>query len=517
MGAVGYRDQIYEIFADPHDDVETQIEQALTTGTEYLDLSLGFFTRITDGTQQILHSTGDHPLIQPGESCPLDQAYCRRTVEIDSQLAIEDAHASPEISDTAIETFDLGAYIGAKVIVSGEVYGTACFADTETREEPFVDAERFFVELIARLSGQAIERRSYERELAQHEERLNEQQEIYRAVIDANFDSVFRFDTDGRFTYASESVQDLLGYSPAELQGKPITITHPDSQTTERASKHRSRILSGEPAEARDLPLQKKSGDIIYTDIRGVPIYDGSVPESERSKDDIVGIQLLIRDATDRRQREGLISVINRVLRHNVRNEMSVIRGWAEILAEDTDTEHATKATAIRAAATRLLDLTESAQRIEQNRELSPELEPTDIIPLVNRIVTECETRYSDVSITVDAPDEAIAETVPRVEVALFELVDNAAKHGGDPASIEIDVGVSDRWVTCRIHDDGSGLPNTEQGVLEAGEETPLVHGQGLGLWLSYWIITTVDGEIEVIEVDQGTTIELRLPTSSGE
>jgi PAS domain S-box-containing protein len=517
MGAVEYRDQIYEIFADPHDDFGTQIEQALTTGTEYLDLSLGFFTRTTDGTQQILHSTGDHPLIQSGESCPLDQAYCRRTVEIDSQLAIEDAHASPEISDTAIETFGLGAYIGAKVIVSGEVYGTACFADTEPREEPFVDAERFFVELIARLSGQAIERRSYEQELAQYEERLNEQQEIYRAVIDANFDSVLRFDTDGRFTYASESVRDLLGYSPAELQGKPITITHPDPQTTERALENRSQILSGEPAEARDLPLETKSGAIVYTDIRGVPIYDGSVPESERSKDDIVGIQLLIRDATDRRQREGLISVINRVLRHNVRNEMSVIRGWAEMLAEDTDAEQATKATAIRAAATRLLDLTESAQRIEQSRELSPELEPTDIIPLVDRIVTECETRHSDVSITVDAPDEAIAETVPRVEVALFELVDNAAKHGGNPPSIEIEVGVSDRWVTCRIHDDGPGLPDTEQGVLEAGEETPLVHGQGLGLWLSYWIITTVDGEIEVIEVDQGTTIELRLPTPSGE
>lgn len=517
MESVGHRDRVYEIFADPNTEFETQIKQALATGTEYLNLSVGFFTRIIDGTQKILHATGDHPLIQPGESCPLDEAYCRRTIEIDSQLAIEDAHASPEISDTAIETFDLGAYIGARVIVGGEVYGTACFADTEPRDDPFVDAERFFVELIARLGGQAIERRRYEQELTQREERLNEQREIYRAVIEANFDSVFRFDTDGTFTYASETVRDLLGYSPGELIGQPITITHPDAQTSERALKNRSRILSGEPAEAQDLPLQTKSGDLIYTDIRGVPIYDGSVPESERSEDDIVGIQLLIRDATERRQREGLISVINRVLRHNVRNEMTVIRGWAEMLAEDMDTEQATKATAIRAAATRLLDLTESAQQIEENREISPELEPTDVIPLVDRIVTECETRYPDVSITVDAPDEAIAETLPRVEVALFELVDNAAKHGGNPATIEVDVQVSDLQITCRIRDDGPGLPNTERGVLETGEETPLVHGQGLGLWLSYWIITTLDGDIEVTEFDRGTTIEVHLPTPSGE
>ncbi len=92
--------------------------------------------------------------------------------------------------------------------------------------------------------------------------------------------------------------------------------------------------------------------------------------------------------------------------------------------------------------------------------------------------------------------------------------MDNAAKHGGTPASVGIEVGVSDLWITCRICDDGPGLPNTERDVLEAGEETPLVHGQGLGLWVSYWIITTLDGEIEVTEADQGTTIEIRYFTN---
>jgi len=461
MAAVTYRNQIYEIFADPNEALESQIEQALDIGTEYLDLSIGFFTRISGGTQEILQATGDHPLIQPGESCPLDEAYCRRTIEIESQLAIEDATASTEISETAVQTFGLGAYIGAKILVDGEVYGTACFADTEPRDGPFVDEERFFVELIARLGGQAIERRNYREELSRREERLDEQQEIYRAVIEANFDSVFRFDTDGTFTYASESAQDLLGYSPTELVDQPITLAHPDAQTTEWAWENLSQILNGEPVEVQDFPLETKSGEIIFTDIRGVPIYDGSVPDVARTADDIVGIQVMVRDASDRRQREGLISVINRVLRHNVRNEMSVIRGWADMLVEELDADRAKKAAVIRAASTRLLDLTEAAQKIEQNREISPELEPTDIMPLVNRIVTECETRYPDAAITVDAPDQAIAETLPRIEVALFELIDNAAKHGGDPASVDIDVRVADLQITCKVADTVPGLPDT--------------------------------------------------------
>ena len=517
MDAVSYRNQIYEIFAEPDGALEDQIEQALDIGTEYLDLSIGFFTRISDETQEILYATGDHPLIQPGESCPLDEAYCRRTIEIDSQLAIEDATASAEISETAVQTFGLGAYIGAKILVDGDVYGTACFADPEPREDSFVDEERFFVELIARLGGQAIERRSYKEELSRREARLNEQREIYRTVIEANFDSVFRFDTEGTFTYASESAQDLLGYTPAELNGQPITVAHPDTQTTEWAWENLSRILYGEPAEARDFPLETKSGEIIYTDIRGVPIYDGSVPDTARTPDDIVGIQVMVRDASDRRKREGLISVINRVLRHNVRNEMTLIRGWADMLADELDADGAKKATVISAAATRLLDLTEAAQKIEQNREISPELESTDIMPLVDRIITECETRYPDASITVDAPDEAIAETLPRIEVALFEIIDNAAKHGGDPASVAVSVRMSDLQITCLVSDTGPGLPDTERNILESGVETPLVHGQGLGLWLSYWIITTLDGEIEVIESDQGTTIEIQLPTPADE
>jgi two-component system aerobic respiration control sensor histidine kinase ArcB len=515
MGGVTYRNQIYEIFADQDVAFDHQIRQALDIGAAYLDLPIGFFTRITDGTQVILHATGDHHLIQPGEHCPLDEAYCRRTIEIESQLAIQDANVDPAITDTAVETFGLGAYIGAKVIVDGEVYGTACFAGTEPRTDAFDGAEQFLVELIARLAGQAIERRNYERQLGQREQRLDEQSEIHRAVVDASFDSVLRFDTAGTFTYASESVRELLGYSPAELDGRPITAIHPDPETTEWACEKASQILNGEPAEVQDFPLETNSGDIVYTDIRGVPIYEGGVPESERSADDIVGAQVLVRNASARRQREGLISVINRVLRHNVRNEMTVIRGWTEVLAEELEGDPAEKVTAIRGAAMRLLDLTESAQKLEQNRDVSPKLEPTDLVPLVERTVVECEMRYPAASITVDAPERAIAETLPRIEVALFELVDNAAKYGGDGATVEIKVCVTDRQVTCRVSDDGPGLPPAERGVLESGTETQLAHGQGLGLWLSYWIVTTLDGEIEVTEGEQGTTVEIRLPTPS--
>ena len=513
MGPEAVRNQIYEVFGDSDAPLDARIREALQIGTAALDLSIGFFTRISDGTQEILHATGDHPLIQPGEQCPLDEAYCRRTIEVEGQVAIDDVSRSTVIPETAVESFGLEAYIGAKIMVDGDVYGTACFADTASRDESFADADRFLVELVARLGGQAIEREDYERALEEREAAVSEHREIYRTVVAANFDSVFRLDTDGRFTYASDSAFDLLGYSPAELEGEPISLAHPDEETTEWARENLERILDGEPAEARDFPLETRSGDIIYTDIRGVPIYDWDVPEEERSVDDIVGAQVLVRDASERRQREGLISVINRVLRHNVRNEMTVIRGLADVLADELEADRAKRAAVISAAASRLIDLTESAQKIEQHRDLSPTLEPTDVVALIDRAVVECETRYPDASITVRDPSEAIAATLPRIEVAFIEIIENAVKYGGDPATVDVDVTVSDQQVTCRIRDAGPGLPPREQAVLSAGNETPLVHGTGLGLWLSYWIVTTLDGDIDVTASETGTTVAIRLPT----
>jgi len=63
-----------------------------------------------------------------------------------------------------------------------------------------------------------------------------------------------------------------------------------------------------------------------------------------------------------------------------------------------------------------------------------------------------------------------------------------------------------------RVDDDGPGLPEAERAVLESGSETPLVHGQGLGLWLVYWVVTGLDGDVEVVEFRDGTTVEVRLP-----
>ncbi len=355
----------------------------------------------------------------------------------------------------------------------------------------------------------SIERKR--RQLNQRERELAERNELYRAVIAASFAFVFRIDIDQRtFTFASPSVEEFLGYTAEEIDGEPIDVVIPDEQK-ELAREYLDQVADGEALQVRDFPLQNRDGQTVYGDIRVVPIYDPGVTEETKTTDDIVGAQSMVRDATERRRREGLISVINRVLRHNVRNELSVINGYAEILAADLDGDAASKATRIVETADRLLDLSESAREIEANRDQSPDLEPVDVVPIVDEAVRKLRNRYPDASVAVESPETAVAEALPRVETALWELLDNAVKHGGDDPSVEVAVTATDDHVLIAIADDGPGIPESEREVLSTGVEEPLVHGQGLGLWLAYWLVRNLDGEIAIPEYDQGTTVEVTL------
>ena len=359
------------------------------------------------------------------------------------------------------------------------------------------------------------DRERQRRQLIQRERELDQRNELYRAVIAASFAFVIRIDLEGRFSFVSPSIESFLGYDPAELTGEPISVLCSDDQSTDRLEDYFQEVTSGESLQIRDLPLTTRTGRTVHVDVRMVPVYDPSVDRDGRTPADIVGALAMMRDASHRRQREGLISVMNRVLRHNVRNKLTVINGRAAMLAETLDGDAKSNADAIVQAGDRLLNLTESARRIEENRELSPELVAIDVMPILDESVDQLEARYPDVTVRTEGPETAMTETLPRIETALWELLENAAEHTGPQPTITVSVTTTAQQTVITIADEGPGLPEDERQVLADGKEEPLVHGQGLGLYLAYWIITNLDGEIEVPKSQTGTAIELRLPTAS--
>lgn len=166
--------ELYAVTADSTMSFEQRRRTVLELGCEYLDLPYGFVTGISRSEQTILASIGEHELLQPGESCPIEESYCRRTVDSDSFLAVANAVEEGWSEDPAYERFELGSYVGGKVIVDGELFGTLCFASTAPRGRPFTDSERNFVELASRWLGYEFEKHRQRRRLERQNDRLDQ-------------------------------------------------------------------------------------------------------------------------------------------------------------------------------------------------------------------------------------------------------------------------------------------------------------------------------------------------------
>jgi PAS domain S-box-containing protein len=156
---------LYDVATDAGLSPREKITQLLEVGPEQLGLPYGHLTRIEvdegrpgGGTQTVVEASGDHELLQPGDSCPLSRSYCRNTIESDDLFVVQNALDAGWIDDPAYVAFDLGCYIGTKVSVDGELYGTVFFASAEPREEPFTEAERTFVRLMSQLVAYELER-----------------------------------------------------------------------------------------------------------------------------------------------------------------------------------------------------------------------------------------------------------------------------------------------------------------------------------------------------------------------
>ena len=209
------------------------------------------------------------------------------------------------------------------------------------------------------------------------------------------------------------------------------------------------------------------------------------------------------------------LNVLNRVLRHDIRNKVNVIRGNADLVAAGTG-ETETAAETIRQQAEQMFQLSEYARELQAV--LDQEEINTEVIDVGTTIAAKAMRLGRDhgyVTIHQDVAEEAWADVSPFVDSAVENLLANAVEHNDDSTSptVWVDVAVEGDVVTVRIADDGPGIPPEEVDVLQRGRETSLEHASGLGLWLVHWIVTESGGSVSFEEREpRGSVVELTLP-----
>jgi len=219
-------------------------------------------------------------------------------------------------------------------------------------------------------------------------------------------------------------------------------------------------------------------------------------------------------------ERSEMVNVLNRILRHNVRNEVNVITGRAELAASRIDDEAAqADLEAVQNAAWELSTISSRTQRIKQLlAEENAEPEPVDLDDVASKLAgVDADTPCADVEFHDETNDVAVQAT-PTCPTAVADVVHQIATHNEGEVHVDVtvtvtDAGTDEEKVVLRIDDDADGLPELDVQAVNAGEETPLNHAEGLALWCLEWTVTKSDGELHVAPED--TTLKIKLSIAS--
>jgi signal transduction histidine kinase len=230
------------------------------------------------------------------------------------------------------------------------------------------------------------------------------------------------------------------------------------------------------------------------------------------------GAVITLTDVTEREIREGQLRVLNRVLRHNLRNEIDVVHA----LAGEDDVPGGV-GRRIRATTEELLETSERAREVEQLMAASS-ITPTavDIGDVTAAVVEDVRGRHPEVTLETAVRGNRTVHTDRTILThVLSNLVENAAEHN-DADTPEVSVTVDDttrdgaELVEITIADNGPGIADQERRVIEAGEETALRHGSGLGLWTARWGSRILGGTLRFdADSPRGTVVSVAVPVGS--
>ncbi|MFT4945502.1 MAG: signal transduction histidine kinase [Halovenus sp.] len=241
----------------------------------------------------------------------------------------------------------------------------------------------------------------------------------------------------------------------------------------------------------------------------GTRRYDPQVSPLTGGDGRTLGALVSLRDVTARQLREQRLSVLNRVLRHNLRNRVQVLRAHTEALErESNDTDDHT--TPMLDALDELTEVGEAARDIDEFVASEIGWTTVDVVAVVDETLQGLGPESAPVTVSVERPESAEVATSHRaLSTATESAIENALEYA--ESSVTVGVRETPEGCTVRIADDGPGIPDSELDSLDRGVETPLQHTTGLGLWQLKWAVTTLGGELSFDTTD-GTTVEFTVP-----
>jgi len=335
--------------------------------------------------------------------------------------------------------------------------------------------------------------------------------EKYELLVNNAPDEVTQVGRDGTILAANEAAGRSFGTTPEELTGQHLADVLPTETAADRLEHGRRAITAGSAVTFQD------GYGVRHFHNVAAPVTTGNDSDS---------FQLITRDITqqkrDERQLEAKtdeLAVINRLVRHDINNDVQLLLGWADGLRDHVDEPGRERLERIEQTCKHISELTTIARDFVESIGDETEIDSSavNLEHILNSELDKARTRHEEAMITVDGTVPSVSVRANELLSSVFgNLLNNAVRHN-DSSRPRVEVGVteSETGVRVRVADNGPGIPDSRKStVFGKGELGPESPGTGIGLYLVYTLVDQYGGDVWVEDNDpEGAVFVVELPT----
>ena len=381
------------------------------------------------------------------------------------------------------------------------------------------DLRRRVVDLEARLAAtlrEASARRAIEAALEQSEAR-------FRALLSSLLDPTVAIDAHGTIQTASESVERVLGWKPADLIGRNVKVLIPephhsahDGYLAEYRRTGKTNILG----RTREFEVVRRDGSLVTCglSVARADLPGGPGPLFIGSFRDMTELKAAQKAETAMLRSLATIGESAAVLAHEIKNPITAVSVALRAVAEHLGEDHKAVLEDLVARMKRLEHLMRRTLSFSRPIQLRPV--EFDAGRLLRAVVENLQgpIRQSGSDVRVDVDGEIRLRADPNLLGDLVtNLVSNAIEARKAPARIVLSAEPADEAaVLLTVDDDGPGIPADQRESVFKPFVTSKIDGTGLGLAICRKIVEEHGGTIRIEESRLGgARFEIRIPTQT--
>ncbi|WP_136689289.1 PAS domain S-box protein [Halorhabdus amylolytica] len=385
-------------------------------------------------------------------------------------------------------------------------------------------------------------------ERKRRERALEESEQRYRSLFESNPAVIWVEDFSAvtahikSFPVGDEDVETYLKEHPEEMQTilEKIEVIDVSKESLERygaASKaelidNLDGIFTAEAYEANAEIWARLANGETHFRVQTVAetldgdrideILDVKVPEiyaENHSRVYLTAIDITARKEYERRlesQRDNL-TVLNQIVRHDIRNELQVVTRYAESLQAGNN--HGRDAERILDATRDAVEITDMAREVtEIMLQSDTDLHPVGLRRVLEAEISDVGSKHEHARVTTDGPIPTVDVLADDMLEAVFRnLLNNAVRHNdNDRPEVSVSATVEDGDAVIRVADDGPGIPDAHKArIFEQGETRLDNDGTGLGLYLVETLLDRYNGQVHVEDNEpRGAVFVVKIPVT---